>query len=145
MSSDEIRKLLSEHGYNWDRASELALRIGEKYARRGHSIAIDSDCASKTEEMRKLAEKVGAQIMWIHVNPPEEFIIHKLTNYPHTWLFKDGDDALRNYYARKQLHEKLNLPFAYVFDTSRDDLPQQIAEAEHIIHSNLQNTASTSV
>ena len=65
----------------------------------------------------------------MHVNPSEEFILNKLRTYNHTWLFKDADEAIANYYWRKLLHEHLSMPFVYTFDTSRDDLPHQIEEA----------------
>ncbi len=139
ISTDEIRKRLKENGYNYKRTFEIATSLGEKYARDGYSIAIDADCASPyTQEfLNRLSSKLGAKLIWLHVNPPETFILHKLRTFKHTWLFRDADHAIKNYLARKVLHEKLEMPFFYTFDPSRDDLERQITEAaeriEHLI------------
>lgn len=135
ISTDEIRKILKEKGYGYKAAESIALSVGEKYARQGHGIAIDADCsrAEKRREIEEVARKINIPVIWIHVNPPEEFIINKLKNYPHTWLFKDAEQAIQNYYARKPLHEKLDFDFTYTFDTSRSDLGKQIDEASEKI------------
>jgi len=135
MSTDEIRKLLKEHGLGYGSAQEINVDLVRKYLNNGYSVAIDGD--SVTDRSRKLIEETGekyvVKIVWIHVNPPEEFIINKLKNYKHTWLFRDAEHAVENYMGRKQLHEKLNLPFVYTFDPSKEDLEKQIEEAASII------------
>jgi hypothetical protein len=72
-------------------------------------------------------------VVWIHINPPENFILNKLNNYNHTWLFKDADEAVATYYRRKPLHQDLKLEFAYVFDTSKPDIQSQINTAVPLI------------
>lgn len=131
ISTDEIRKILKERGEDFGGAEEAALKIGEKYARQGYGIAIDADCVrtDKRERIEKMAAELKVPVVYVHINPPEEFIINKLKNYPHTWLFRDAEHALQNYYARKPLHEKLDLDFIHTFDTSRSDLDKQIDEA----------------
>jgi len=62
-------------------------------------------------------------------NQSEEFIINKLKNQKHSWLFKDAEDAINNYLARKPLHQNLDFPFTYTFDTSKSNLNEQITEA----------------
>ena len=42
VSSDEIRKLLNEKGFNDDRVKEIAADIITKYLKKGFSIAIDA-------------------------------------------------------------------------------------------------------
>jgi len=68
-------------------------------------------CASsRTRELIAQAERdYGIKTIWIHTNPPEEFIIKKLKNYKHTWLFEDGDQAVQNYLDRKPIHQDLDM------------------------------------
>lgn len=79
------------------------------------------------------AARYGIRVFWLHVNPPEEFILSKLRAYKHTWLFKDSDEAVKKYYSRKPLHENLTLDFTYTFDTSRSDLTEQLDDAYKVI------------
>ncbi len=139
ISGDEIRKILKEHGYGYDLTWEIGQKIVTELVRQGYSIAHDTDCATpRTQEyLAKLAQEVVAKIIWIHINPPEEFIINKLKNFKHTWLFKNGGEAIENYLSRKPLHENLSMPFAYTFDTSRGDLNEQIEEGLVAIQSAL--------
>lgn len=140
ISTDEIRGLLKKMGYNYIRAREIAFNLIEKYAQRGYGVAIDADCVSPTKrkKVEKLAKEIGAKIIWIHINPPEEFILNKLRKFKHTWLFKNANDAIQNYFARKQLHKKLNFSFLYTFDTSRKDLKTQITSAVVLIKKELE-------
>ncbi|MEK7615186.1 MAG: AAA family ATPase [Patescibacteria group bacterium] len=130
VSGDEIRLLLKEQGFNWTRTIEIAFRVIQVLVEKGYSIAIDSDCSGPNviETIEKMAAEHGYKVRFIHINPPEAFILNKLKNFRHTWLFKNADDALQSYYRRKPLHENLNLDFVYTFDTSKSDLPNQIEE-----------------
>ena len=82
--------------------------------------------------MNSLVQEYGLKLVWIHINPPEKFIVEKLSNLKPNWL-GTAEEMLQNYYQRKPLHEHLDLPFVYTFDTSRADLPQQLDEAAKII------------
>ncbi len=141
ISTDDIRKILKKQEYNFKRAAEITFCLIEKYARQGYSIAIDADCVrpSKRKKIEKLAKEVGAKIIWIHINSPESYIINKLRKFKHTWLFKDSNDAIQNYFARKPLHKNLNFPFIYTFDTSHRDLKKQINKASVLIKAKLRN------
>lgn len=138
ISTDEIRELLRENGYGYDAARELAYMAIDKYLGKGFSIAIDGDCSSKEAKgkIKNFQEKYKVKIFWVHINPPEDFIIHKLKNYKHTWLFKDAEQAISNFKKSKAKHQNLDFPFIYTFDTSRDNLEKQIKEAVSIIHKN---------
>ncbi len=131
ISGDEIRKLLKERGLEYEAVYGMVKELVRKYLALGYSVAVDSDCIRLYQDgsAAELEKEFDIQVIWIHVNPPEEFILEKLRTYPHTWLFKDADQAIENYYRKKPAHEKLNMPFTYVFDTSRDDLEKQISEA----------------
>lgn len=134
ISTDEVRKMLKENGFNYIRTREIAKNLIGKYLKQGYSVAIDADCVGA---LREVIDKIGndprIKVIWIHINPPESFIINKLRNYKHTWLFKDADDAIHCYQERKLLHEHLDVPFLYTFDTSREDLDLQIEEANKLI------------
>ncbi len=131
ISTDEIRKLLKDRGYGYDSAKDVAYAIADAYLTKGFSIAMDGNCSSKDAQkyIKKLRKKHKVKVFWIHINPPESFIIKKLKNYKHTWLFKDAREAIKNYRSSKARHRNLNFPFVYIFDPSRDDLDKQIKEA----------------
>jgi predicted kinase len=137
VSTDEIRKILKDKGYNYDFAREIAQKIIEDFAKGGYSVAIDADCVNKKDDIEKLAKKVGAKIIWLHINPPEEFIINKLRNFKNGWLVEDNEEMIRNYFERKPLHQKLDFSFLYVFDTSKNNLKEQIKEVEGLIKGEL--------
>jgi predicted kinase len=130
VSTDEIRKRLKEKGDNYLRTSEIAKRLIENYLRAGHSVTIDADCVGSTRKaITELTSRSAITPVWIHINPPESFILNKLRTCKHTWLFKDAEEAVANYQRRKPLHETLDMPFLYTFDPSKEDLPKQIEEA----------------
>ena len=83
----------------------------------------------------KLAEKVKAKVFWLHINPPEDFILNKLRTYNHTWLFKNEKEAVENYYRQKQkrMEEKTHFDFLTSIDTSRSDLADQIKHTTSLI------------
>lgn len=132
ISTDEIRHLLKNGGYNYLRATEIAKIFTAKYLNFGYGIAIDGDCIQPKyqKHFKKLAREHKIWLIWIHIKPSEKFIINKLKKYKHTWLFKDSAEAIYNYRRRKLLH-KAYLPsinFYFKIDTSRDDLKNQIKE-----------------
>lgn len=137
ISGDELRKLLKENNFNYNRTKEIAYRLLDEFINMGYSIAVDSNCGSDdSQEKIKEAKKRGIQIIWIKIDPPEEFIINKLKNYDHNWLFKNEDEAVMSYYKYKEKYgdfSQLNLPYLYTFDTSKPDLDKQIEEAAEII------------
>lgn len=146
VSSDEIRKILKEKGCGYEKVKDIALSVIEKLAKQGESVVYDADCSNPETKrrMEELASKFKIKLIWIRINPPEEFIIDKLKNFRHTWLFRDSDEAIRNYYASKVRHEKLekaDLKFLYEFDTSKDDLPKQLEEAIALIQSETSSEA----
>lgn len=130
IATDEIRKILKEKGFNYVRTREIAKNLIVKYLKQGFSVAIDADCVGFSHELiNEVSQDPRIKVIWIHINPPESFILNKLRNYKHTWLFKNADDAIHCYQERKPLHEYLDMPFLYTFDTSRDDLGVQIEGA----------------
>ena len=133
ISGDEIRRLLRENGHGYEQVQEIATVLVKKYLDLGYSICSDNDCVTqKTQDiMSDHVKNYGLKLVWIHINPPEEFILHKLNSHQGGWF---GNEVLiKNYYERKHLHANLIFPFVYTFDTSKRNLDQQIDEAAGII------------
>ncbi len=130
ISSDEVRQMLKERNVGYESLMEIIKPLVEELAIQGYSIAFDADCGNpRTKEMiLNLAEKLKVKVFWIHIDPPEEFILNKLRNYNHTWLFKDAEDAINNYLKQKDKRKEGNTPFDFLatIDTSRSDLQDQI-------------------
>ena len=137
VSSDEIRKILKEWRADYEQLMEIVQPLAEELALQGFSIAFDADCGNpKTKEMiLELAEKVKAKVFWIHINPLENFILNNLITYNHTWLFKNGEEALENYYRQKnkRLEEETKFDFLTSIDTSKSDLANQIKNTASLI------------
>lgn len=138
ISTDEVRKLLQESGYNYQKARDISLFLNKQLSAEGHGIAVDGNSGSAVgiAITKEVVASTALPAVWIHINPPEAFIVAKLRNYKHTWLFRDGEHAVMNYFENKELNKDMlqnHFPFLYTFDTSRDDLPQQIEEAAQII------------
>lgn len=132
ISGDEIRKLFKEQGCGYDKVYDLAFELINHFLTKGFSVCIDSDCVGKIEQLNKAAEKKNLPIVWIHINPPESFIINKLSNLKPNWL-GTADEMVANYYERKPIHKDLKLDFTVVFDTSRSDIQEQIESSVSII------------
>ena len=141
ISSDEIRGILKQEGFNFIRTIEIAKIVTMKFINEGYNIALDGD--SIAPEIQQQFNEIGRQrklkVIWIHIKSPEKFIINKLKNYKHTWLFKDAEDAIGNYKRRKPLHKKYlgAIDFYYKFDTSKDDLNLQIEKFINKLKSDL--------
>lgn len=132
MSTDEVRQKLKERGYSYEGCRDITHELSKKYLNLGYSLAIDANTGSKAgmEYNEKSAEAFpNVRQIFIHVNPPEEFIINKLKNYKHTWLFNNDEHAIRLFHENKRNFSRPDLPFVYEFDTSRDNLTTQIDEA----------------
>lgn len=141
ISGDEIRIILKQHGFNYLRTVEIGDRLIEKYLKLGFSVAIDSDCAGKAKDIiqEKIAQYPAIKIIWIHICAPEELIVQRLhaRHNPNNLesgseLFNDAEAAVANYIRRKPLHEHLDFPFTYTFDSSKN-LDTQIDEALPLI------------
>lgn len=135
VSGDEIRKIFKEKGFGYEKVKEVAFEIINELLASGFSIAIDSDCISKEsqEKIEEWRKKFNLKIVWIHINPPEAFILKKLGGLAPNWL-GSAEDMIKNYYQRKPLHKTLDFTFAYTFDTSLGNIDTQIKEAIDIIH-----------
>ena len=139
VSSNELKKLLQESGNGFERAREILFPILTRQIHAGRSIVLDMDCGNPhTAAWIRHAERVyDIKVFWLHVNPPENFIVEKLKNFKHTWLFKNGQEAVQKYFEQKahRKQEKQLMKFFYTFDPSRADLQLQIATCVQQIQS----------
>ncbi len=134
ISSDEVRELLYQRDFNMKRLAELTTAVIDDCLSLGYSVVIDSDNVNAVNICEAHKHKYGLDIFWIHVNPPEKYILDKLKNYKHTWLFKNPEAAIESYYSRKELHKDLSgFDFIYTFDPSLENLQTQLDEAAEII------------
>lgn len=147
VSTDEIRQVLKSGGYNFEKVRDISFEILKELIEEGYSVAVDANCGTPggISKVKEASGKYHTIPVWIRINPPEEFIINKLKNYKHTWLFKDGEEAVANYFRYKEKYgdfSNLDLPYVYEFDTSRPDLNKQIEEAVGLIKEYLKWTKS---
>jgi shikimate kinase len=138
ISHDEIRQILKENGFNYDRSKEIALEVISDFLKKGYSVAIDANCGSEDtyNKIKELEKEYSLKAVWVHINPPEEFIVNKLKNFDHSWLFNNGEEAVQGYFKYKEKYgdgTNLGIDFSYTFDTSKPDLEQQIEGACEII------------
>jgi len=132
ISGDEIRKLFKESGYGYDKVYNLAFELIRHFISKGYSVCIDSDCVGKIEQIKKEAAENDLVLVWVHINPPESFIINKLSNLTPNWL-GTAEEMIANYYERKPMHEDINLDFTVIYDTSTSDIQEQINSSVSII------------
>ena len=131
ISTDDIRKLIKERGYSYEGAREIADEIDKKYLPLGYSLAIDANTGSSfglAHNKRTLEAFPQVKQIFIHINPPEEFIIRMLQQRDKNWLFENKEAAIEKYYSNKETFTLPNLPFVYTFDTSKEDFSKQLEE-----------------
>lgn len=146
LSTDDVRKLFREHGYGQPgstEAKELFDELVEKFSSEGYNIEFDSNCGNAKDMIEARATRISAKVVWIHINPPEEFIINKLKNYKHTWLYRDGDHAVERYFHHKERAPKTKFPFLFEFDTSKSDLPEQVERCARLIKQEIERHIET--
>lgn len=129
VSADEIRKVLKEQGYDYSLLRDISNKICSHFLDQGFGLTLDQDLASQLEFVNAITEKYSLYAIFIHINPPEEFILNKLRNYAgEQWLTTDQEKMVANYLERKDTHkdiaEKIN--FDYTIDTSKPDLASTI-------------------
>ncbi|MFA7302798.1 MAG: AAA family ATPase [Candidatus Paceibacterota bacterium] len=131
IATDEVRKRLKLRGYSYEGARDVSQALSTKYLTLGYSVAVDANTGSPFAlPYNKINREAFPEVrqIFVHIHPPVEFIINKLRNYPHTWLFEDGEHAVERFLFYKEQYKLPDIKFAYTFDTSRDDLPVQIEE-----------------
>ena len=136
ISADDVRERLKGRGYGYEGCLDIVTALGKKYLGLGYSVVFDANngSASGLERSRTIHEAFPeVRQLFIHINPPDEFIIAKLQKYPHTWLFKDGAHAVEAFKNNKETFVLPGVPFVYTFDTSKRNLPEQIEQGIVVI------------
>jgi guanylate kinase len=131
ISTDEIRKRLKTRGFSYEGCRDIANELDEKYLNLGYSLAIDANTGSKIELKHNKETKDAyphVRQVFIHINPPDEYVINKFHNHQPTWLFKDSKHAIDSFLKQKKEFVLPDLSFVYTFDPSRDDFPEQLKE-----------------
>lgn len=130
ISSDELRKNLKENGYDYSSVKEIGFKIAREFSRKGFSIAFDMDCGNPAVKnfVEALAKKLQCEIIWVHVDTPEDHVFLKFKKYPPSWLADSPETMIANYRAQKERRVKENTVFNYffTFDTSQPNLNNQI-------------------
>jgi predicted kinase len=119
--NDSIRGALEKRGYNLRRASEITAHFIIKFAKLGHGIAIDADVvrAKDRASLTELARALGIRIVSVKIDTPEEVIIQRLDASNEAREYK-GEEAVKRYYERKELHEGDAFDYDVVLDGSAD-------------------------
>ena len=133
---------MKARGYGYEGARDIAHALTEKYLGLGYSIAVDSNAGSSAGlEFNKKTMETFPRLrqIFIHINPPDEFVVNKLQNYNHTWLFRDGTHAVEAFLKNKKNFILPDLPFVYTFDTSKGDLSNQLDATIKIITTTLKS------
>ena len=140
ISTDEIRLLIEDRSYFEGYPQQIAISLAKKYAKLGYSIGVDANCSTiwQSATLTELLTSSQLQSFWIHVNPPEDYIIKKLTHHPPSKLFTNATEALSCYQQSKQKIITTGIPFVYEFNPAREDLEEQVNEAVHKIKAILQ-------
>lgn len=143
ISTDKIRRLLSNNDYNLRRTSDITFHLVNKYLSKGYGIAVDADAIAKhnRDEMLKISDKFSVPILFLHVVTPEKIILERLNEKNLKREYR-GEEAINRYFARKHLHEEIDLDFIYTFDGS-SDFDRQVNEAIDIISTQI-NVQSSS-
>lgn len=133
--TDDLRWILEKRGYNVRRTAEIAYNIVMKLLKAGYSVAIDADSVAKNTQasLKNIGEEQGIPVIWIRTSVSEEIILDRL-NINNTDREYKGPEAVSRYYERKKLHEGLDIPFIYEFDTSKIEKlePQVLAAVKKI-------------
>lgn len=131
VSSDEIRRELKNANLDYSALKDISNTICGYFLDLGFGLTLDQDLASQLEFVKTIKDKYHLQTIFLHINPPEEFIIRKLRNWKgDKWLTDDQEKMVENYFARKEAHKDIQdkIKFDYVVDTSLLNLEERIQE-----------------
>jgi len=135
---DGLRKLLKKEGMSYDRVHQMAIKLTDQYLAHDYGVGLDGNGGRKEiqKEIKQLAKKYKSKIFWLHIKPPQSYIINKLKNYHHTWLFKDAKQAIHNYQSTKNNYVDGRLPYLSTIDPSKPTIKKQIDKTVKLIITN---------
>lgn len=128
ISTDAIREYLQANGYNLEKTTEIAFSVLDIARKKESVIVLDADCIRFYHELNSFADSYGYTIVWIHINPPQAYILNKLNHLDthktdHPKVFSSPIEAVENYTRRVPLHTQLlsDIECSYSVDTSSQD------------------------
>jgi predicted kinase len=129
LRADDVRVILKKYGLAYAATETIVVHLVDTFLNEGCSIAMDNDCVGRAKELiERAVDRHHVQAIWIHINPPESFILDAIRHRETMEIFGSVENALANYERRKPLHEHLDMPFVYTFDPSREDFDKQMNE-----------------
>jgi len=130
ISADDIREVLTRHGYNLRRSAEIAYLRAKKYLEQGYGVAIDADVvrASDLKIFEQASEMFKIPVFIMHINTPEEVILQRLDENNQERKYK-GREAQAVYFRRKALHENLPHNFTHIYNGA-GDLKEEFEKAK---------------
>ena len=123
-----------EKGVTTEATQQVLHNVYQRLTKEGYSIARDADLARP--QVRALIRSVNpnheVKEFWVHVTAPERVILERLRHREPTRVHPNVKVVTELYRARKAMYESIpdlkDLRYFYTFDTSRDDLDQQVDE-----------------
>ncbi len=143
ISNDDLRFILKENGHDYSTLKDTVIKIAEEFVQQGFSIAFDMNCANPITKNKvdEFSCKLGIPTIWVHINPPEKFIINNIKLRNNIRIFGETQRALDNYFYQKQsfAQNMMDIKYAYTIDPSKSNFNDQIIGLYSIIE-NLQST-----
>ena len=133
ISTDMLRHILAENGFNMLRVVDLSKMITQKYLEAGYSVAIDGDSIAPEhrELFAKAAKFFGIPMQLIHMNTPEVATLERLNQNiteQHSGLVRIAEQSIEDHVRRKPLHEKhlSEITFDAEFDISKPNFDHDL-------------------
>lgn len=109
--TDDIRVRLRKQGKSFANAPKIAQKLLASALSRGKTAVADFDALlpKRRQRLKIIAENTGARFILTKINTPEKLILWRLRKKKYTAkdLFKNAGEAIKVYFIRKKLHEKL--------------------------------------
>jgi predicted kinase len=134
VSADEVREMLGTKGLPFDDAMYIADALCTRLKQEGYNLAHDGDFASPaSRQLHAQANSTvpGIRELWIRIQAPDDVVLKNIRARGPGKLFQSTDQLVELYERRKALHaapELNEIPYLYIFDTSRPDLDDQVNE-----------------
>lgn len=134
ISLDTARIMLRiENNYHSSEYKKIIPTIVDRVITQKVPFIIDSSCASlwTRELVEKISEQYNIPLIWIHVNPTDEWIIEKLKHfkYEKNQIFTGPKNAIRRFKEHLlDFPDISDIPFEYAIDSSQEDYIENIKE-----------------
>ncbi len=130
VSTDKIREVLKNKGFNNIRTQEIAYHLSAKLVAKGYSLVVDADCAPPYVQalLKEMRRKYDISVLYIHIIASEAEILKRLDANNQQRDYK-GEKAIEVYNRRKQeFHSNLSINFFAEIETDSSDSHPQLSE-----------------